>query len=63
MQSQTATTVAAPPLLQIRATPQEVKAHLAGLSVELLEFHEIPEALQYRESLSLRKEVTVPPKP
>ena len=46
-----------------RATPQEVKAHLAGLSVELLEFHEIPEALQYRESPSLRKEVTVPPKP
>jgi hypothetical protein len=36
-----------------RATPAEVKAHLAALSGELLEFHELAEAIEYRQSLSL----------
>jgi hypothetical protein len=36
-----------------RATPAEVKAHLSELSGELLEFHELAEAIEYRQSLSL----------
>lgn len=35
-----------------RATPLEVKAHLAELAGELLEFKEIPEALEYRQCLA-----------
>lgn len=35
-----------------RATPAEVKAHLVQLAGELLEFNEIPEALEYRQGLS-----------
>jgi Meiotically Up-regulated Gene 113 (MUG113) protein len=35
-----------------RATPLEVKMHLAELAGELLQFQDIPEALEYRESLS-----------
>ena len=34
-----------------RATPLEVKAHLGELAGELLEFKELPEALEYRQSL------------
>jgi len=34
-----------------RATPLEVKAHLAELAGELLQFEEIPEALEYRQGL------------
>ncbi len=35
-----------------RASPLEAKMHLAELAGELLEFQDIPEALEYRESLS-----------
>lgn len=35
-----------------RATPMEVRAHLAELAGELLEFHEVPEALEYRQCLA-----------
>lgn len=35
-----------------RATPLEVKAHLADLAGELLQFQDTPEALEYRESLT-----------
>lgn len=38
-----------------RATPQEAKVFLSELAGSLLEFHEIPKATQYRESLSLTK--------
>jgi seryl-tRNA synthetase len=34
------------------ATPLEVKAHLAELAGELLEFQDIPEALEYRQCLA-----------
>jgi hypothetical protein len=34
-----------------RATPLEVKAHLGALAGELLQFEEIPEALEYRQCL------------
>lgn len=34
-----------------RATPLEVKDHLAELAGELLEFQETPEALEYRQCL------------
>lgn len=34
-------------------TPIDAKAHLAELAGELLEFHEIPEALEYRQSQTL----------
>ncbi len=34
-------------------TPLEAKAHLAELAGELLEFHEVPEAEEYRQSLAL----------
>ena len=32
-----------------RATPHEVREHLAQLAGELLEFQEVPEALEYRQ--------------
>lgn len=35
-----------------RATPLETKMHLAALAGELLQFQDIPEALEYRESLA-----------
>ena len=35
-----------------RATPLEAKRHLAELAGELLQFQDVPEALEYRESLS-----------
>jgi hypothetical protein len=35
-----------------RATPLEAKMHLAELAGELLQFQDVPEALEYRESLS-----------
>jgi hypothetical protein len=35
-----------------RVTPLEAKMHLAELAGELLQFQDIPEALEYRESLS-----------
>lgn len=34
-----------------RATALEAKTHLAALAGELLEFQEVPEALEYRQSL------------
>ncbi|MDR2241088.1 MAG: DUF4041 domain-containing protein [Zoogloeaceae bacterium] len=36
-----------------RATPLEAKAHLAELAGELLQFTDIPEAREYRESITL----------
>jgi hypothetical protein len=36
-----------------RATPLEVKVHLAELAGELLQFEEVPEALEYRQCLAL----------
>ncbi len=38
-----------------RATPLEAKMHLAELAGELLQFQDVPEALEYRESLSRSK--------
>jgi hypothetical protein len=35
-----------------RASPLEVKAHLAELAGDLLEFHEVAEALEYRQGLT-----------
>jgi len=35
-----------------KASPVEVKAHLAELAGELLEFQEVPEALEYRQCLT-----------
>jgi hypothetical protein len=35
-----------------RATPGEVKMHLAELAGELLQFQEVPEALEYRQCLA-----------
>ena len=35
-----------------RATPLEVKAHLAELAGELLQFQDMPEALEYRQSVA-----------
>ena len=35
-----------------RATPLEVKVHLAELAGELLQFQELPEAIEYRQCLS-----------
>lgn len=35
-----------------RATPLEAKMHLAELAGELLQFQDVPEALEYRESLT-----------
>lgn len=39
-----------------RATPGEVKVHLAELAGELLQFHDIPEALEYRQCLVAMQE-------
>src|SRR5262245_18784898 len=36
-----------------RTTPAEAKSHLALLAGELLQFQEIPEALEYRQCLAL----------
>jgi hypothetical protein len=36
-----------------RATPGDVKVHLAELAGELLEFQDVPEALEYRQCLAL----------
>ncbi|MCW5689298.1 MAG: DUF4041 domain-containing protein [Pseudolabrys sp.] len=44
-----------------RATPTQVKAHLSELAGELLEFQEEPEALEYRQTLHLRTEVSTLP--
>lgn len=41
-----------------RATPLEAKAHLAELSGELLQFQDVPEALEYRQGLT-RSEASV----
>jgi hypothetical protein len=41
-----------------RATPSEVKAHLSELAGELLQFEEIPEALEYRQCLRAAANVT-----
>jgi hypothetical protein len=38
-----------------RATPAQVKAHLAELAGELLQFQDIPEALEFRQCLAQRK--------
>lgn len=38
-----------------RATPLEVKAHLAELAGDLLEFHEVAEALEYRQGLAAQQ--------
>ena len=40
------------------ATPHEVKAHLAELAGELLQFDELPEALEYRRSLTVAQAAT-----
>lgn len=40
-----------------RATPSEVKAHLAELAGELLQFQDVPEALEYRQGLSRAQNV------
>jgi hypothetical protein len=37
-----------------RVTPIEVKAHLSEFAGELLEFREIPEAIEYRQSLNIQ---------
>ena len=37
-----------------QATPLEVKTHLAELAGEMLQFQEIPEALEYRQCLAQR---------
>lgn len=36
-----------------RVTPMEVKSHLSDLAGELLKFEEVPEALEYRQSMAL----------
>jgi hypothetical protein len=36
-----------------RATPAQARAHLAELAGELLEFEEVPEALEYRQGLAV----------
>lgn len=38
-----------------RITPKEAKSHLSELAGELLQFEEIPEALEYRESISRKR--------
>lgn len=37
------------------ATPQQAKDQLAALAGELLSFHDLPEALEYRQTLDLRE--------
>jgi hypothetical protein len=39
-----------------RATPLEAKKHLADLAGELLQYTEIPEALEYRQSMQALKQ-------
>ena len=34
------------------ATPGEAKAHLVSLSADLLEYTEVPEAVEYRQSVN-----------
>lgn len=41
-----------------RATPSEVRVHLSELAGELLEFTELPEALEYRQSLLVETQTT-----
>jgi hypothetical protein len=43
-----------------RASPLEVKAHLAELAGELLQFHDVPEALEYRQCLTRAQPPTEP---
>ena len=43
-----------------RATALEVKVHLAALAGELLQFQELPEALEYRVCLAGGTGATVP---
>ncbi|HVG10228.1 MAG TPA: DUF4041 domain-containing protein [Thermoanaerobaculia bacterium] len=42
-----------------RATPSEVKAHLAELAGELLQFEDVPEALEYRQCLTRAQNRTI----
>jgi len=44
-----------------RATPLQVKAHLAELAGELLQFHDLPEALEYRQCLAQAQPATSAP--
>jgi hypothetical protein len=46
-----------------RITPLEAKAHLSKFAGELLEFNEIPEALEYRQCLRLQASVQPPQRP
>ncbi|WP_205995653.1 DUF4041 domain-containing protein [Pseudolabrys sp. FHR47] len=39
-----------------RATPAQVKSHLSQLAGELLQFQELPEALEYRQSITVQLE-------
>ena len=41
-----------------QATPTEVKQHLSELAGELLEFREVPEALEYRQCMKQRSEAS-----
>lgn len=43
-----------------RATPLEVKVHLAELAGELLQFQDVPEALEYRQCLTRAQAPTEP---
>jgi hypothetical protein len=43
-----------------RASPAEVEQHLLELAGELLEFTDVPEALEYRQSLTLASDQTSP---
>ena len=37
-----------------RVTPMDVKTHLAELAGELLQFEDVPEAVEHRQSQNLR---------
>jgi hypothetical protein len=41
-----------------RATPLQVKAHLAELAGELLQFQDVPEALEYRQCIARSQEMS-----
>jgi hypothetical protein len=43
-----------------RVSPMDVKAHLAELAGELLQFHDEPEALEYRQCLRLTEGTAKP---
>lgn len=43
------------------ATPAEIKVHLAELAGELLQFEEIPEALEYRQSVTAASDASTHP--